>query len=98
MLVVALMLRVGSVGFVLPGGSREKTAFRMDLSPSGIATTPSWDCGAELSQTTFIPFPYQAQVLVSNVEHNDLFQKTLAHLKSSCPHSTSRIPEYLKNF
>ncbi|OWK61649.1 hypothetical protein RLOC_00000356 [Lonchura striata] len=34
---------------------------------------PSWDCGAELSQITLIPFSYQAQVLVSNVEHNDLF-------------------------
>lgn len=35
-----LMLRVGTMGFVLPAGSWEKTVLRMDLSPSGIAATP----------------------------------------------------------
>lgn len=34
------MLGMGTVGFVLPGGSWEKTALRMDLGPSGIATIP----------------------------------------------------------
>lgn len=81
-----LMLGLGTVGFVLPGAAGRILPSEWICLLLLLPQPPRWDCGAELSQATLFPFSYQAQVLVNNVEHNDLFWKILARLKSSCPH------------